>query len=112
MSNMIELTPGDVYGDLTVLIRIDSKNYLFRCVCGKEKVIRKLHVFHGVTKSCGCLVHRRFPVTLKNLTGEKFGPRIVIKRGKTKTTPGGQAKTYWTTSVNCAAIYVIFTLEI
>lgn len=37
--------------------RIDNKYYwLFRCDCGKEKILWKAAVTSGIVKSCGCLL--------------------------------------------------------
>lgn len=55
---------GKKFGRLTA-IRFDHGGsgqrfyWLFKCDCGKEKVIRKSHVVNGACQSCGCLHHRR-----------------------------------------------------
>lgn len=55
--------------------------WLWRCDCGKEKVIRSGDVMSGKTKSCGC-IPRRIP---ENLTGQKFNRYTFIKEsGKDK----------------------------
>lgn len=55
--NFKDLT-GHKYGNLTAIKRMPSKNkrtmWLFRCDCGKEKVIEEYAVTHGQTRSCGC----------------------------------------------------------
>lgn len=52
------------YGMLTIIEKVPdivlpcgqkNKAFLCRCDCGREKVIRKLHLFRGRIKSCGCL---------------------------------------------------------
>ena len=54
----------DKYGMLTIIEKVPdivlpcgqkNKAFLCRCDCGREKVIRKLHLFRGRIKSCGCL---------------------------------------------------------
>jgi len=50
---------GKKYHRLTVLNDADTskrqKMIVCRCECGKEKEIEARLVFHGKTKSCGCL---------------------------------------------------------
>jgi hypothetical protein len=54
------LNKGDKYGKLTV-IRFSYRNkrsrqfWLFKCDCGKEKVIDVQSIKRGDTKSCGCI---------------------------------------------------------
>jgi hypothetical protein len=54
----------DKYGMLTIIEKVPdivlpcgqkNKAFLCRCDCGKEKVIRKVHLFRGRIKSCGCI---------------------------------------------------------
>ena len=54
----------DKYGMLTIIEKAPdialpcgqkNKAFLCRCDCGREKVIRKVHLFRGRIKSCGCL---------------------------------------------------------
>lgn len=51
---------GTAYGKLTVLGRHGSRNghktYECRCECGKESVVKGIHLKNGHTKSCGCYV--------------------------------------------------------
>lgn len=60
---LIELQPGERYGRLTA-VRLDHIGYngryrvpyyLFKCDCGKEKIINVYNVRTGNVKSCGCL---------------------------------------------------------
>lgn len=60
MKKQIHLKPGDKHNHLTVLSfhhrgKHYRKYYLFRCDCGKEKIILGAGVTSGNTKSCGCL---------------------------------------------------------
>jgi hypothetical protein len=60
MRKKYHIQPGDVFGRLTA-IRFDhiGKHYrsyfLFKCECGKHKVILGSAVVSGNTRSCGCL---------------------------------------------------------
>lgn len=47
--------------------------WLFRCDCGKEKIIKKHCVVSGGTKSCGCIQKE------KDITGQKFNSLTAIK---------------------------------
>lgn len=69
---------GNKYNRLTAIKRIyDGRNgvrYLFKCDCGKEKVILKNAVVSGKTKSCGCLSDEKIRERcFKDLSGKKFG---------------------------------------
>ena len=61
----VPVKPNDVYGFWTVLeeqvvrVKVQGKEVprfflKCRCVCGKERLIIKSQVLHGLTKSCGC----------------------------------------------------------
>lgn len=78
------------FGDLTVLEKVskigEQGQYLCRCICGKEKVIRRSHLTSGATQDCGC---RRFEklskIHKKDITGNRYGRLTVIKdSGKRK----------------------------
>lgn len=51
-------SPGDVYGRLTVIKRVDNlwgrPAYLCQCSCGNTKVATGEALRYGNTKSCGC----------------------------------------------------------
>ena len=51
---MYDLT-GLKRGRLTVLEYVGSSNWLCRCDCGTVKTIKANRIYHGRTKSCGCL---------------------------------------------------------
>lgn len=77
--------PGDRYGKLVVIERDYSHAdlryayWLCRCDCGKTCVVRNDRLFHGVTKSCGCLrscAHR----------ASKY--KTNVPRGEFKRVPG------------------------
>jgi len=60
MKRQYHIKAGDKYGKLTAvkLSHIGNHNrsyFLFKCECGKEKVILGAGVKSGNTKSCGCL---------------------------------------------------------
>lgn len=57
MTKEFDIT-GKKFGNLTAVKKIDSKYWLFKCDCGKEKKIKKTNVVCGITKSCGCLWYK------------------------------------------------------
>ena len=67
---MIDMT-GQKFGRLTALEYIGSSLWLFRCDCGKEKVIPGYDARHGRIRSCGCLLSEM--VYNKNISGKPLG---------------------------------------
>lgn len=62
MNNLRDLI-GKKFGKLTIIKRVENdKNnrtqYLCKCDCGKEKIIRGSSITSGNTRSCGCLSGR------------------------------------------------------
>lgn len=55
----ITITPGDVFGRLTVIGPAgkyrEALLYECRCQCGNTPVVRGHHLADGRTQSCGCL---------------------------------------------------------
>lgn len=60
----IDINSGDVFNNLTVVKESDpsilpsgqiNRVILCKCVCGKTKKVRLLHLVRGRIKSCGCL---------------------------------------------------------
>jgi len=45
---------GQKFNRLTAIKYIGHYLWLFKCDCGKEKIISSSHVIQGNTKSCGC----------------------------------------------------------
>ncbi len=81
---------GQRFNKLVAIKFIEKRNdiyfWLFRCNCGKEKIIRKSEVINGYVKSCGCLKKESMmgdknpaKKRIKNITGQKFGRLIAIK---------------------------------
>lgn len=50
---MIE--PGEKFGNLEVIKRLNYEKGIFRCACGTEKEFFIANVTYGKSKSCGCL---------------------------------------------------------
>jgi hypothetical protein len=87
MKNMEEII-NKRFGRLIIIRRVEKpkhiKNkfaiyYLCKCDCGNETIICRSRLINGHTKSCGCYKKEKFGV-FKDLTGQKFGRLLVIKR--------------------------------
>lgn len=79
--NKLEIFPGKKFEMLTVIREDGSdgnghKKWLCKCECGNEKSISQAHITK--IKSCGCFKHRK-----EDLTGQKFGMLLVLKRTRT-----------------------------
>lgn len=91
---------GKKYNKLTAIKKInDGKSdsrYLFKCDCGKEKIILKRNVISGKTKSCGCIsVEKTINRCFKDITNKKHGrllPLSYFRKGN---------KIYWHCLCDC-----------
>lgn len=89
MVALIDLT-GQRFGKLTVVRRAENTKtgqaqWLCRCDCGNEIVVRRGNLQSGNTETCGCSKNKPAPNFI-DLSGKKFGRLIVIKKaGKTKS---------------------------
>ncbi len=93
---------GQKFNKLTA-IKFDHMNnwgsqyWLFKCDCGKEKVIMLSSVKRGDIKSCGCA---RKGMGLKDITGQKFGMLTVI--GHSHSTKNNHQ--IWDVECDCGSI--------
>lgn len=54
----LEINTGDVFGRLTILdpfVAGKKAICLARCECGNTKELKRSNVYHGASRSCGCL---------------------------------------------------------
>ena len=52
----IEVTPGDVYGDLKIIGEVKSvskRQFLCQCSCGRKVTVRLAHLRSGHSSTCG-----------------------------------------------------------
>lgn len=76
---------GQTFGYLTAIEHVGRGMWKCRCVCGKEKIVGRLDLKRGRTKSCGCKIgeiRRANGYTAKqitDLTGQKFGNLTVVE---------------------------------
>lgn len=87
------IEPGTKFGKLTFLRWIPStspRKALYRCDCGREKVIIATNVTTGRTVSCGCVsgVGMTNPIN----TGDVFGFWTVLGDGNDRYTKGGHKR--------------------
>lgn len=103
---------GKKFGKLTAIKRVEGKGhhlyYLFKCDCGKEKIISKEAVVEGKTKSCGCMKHKS-PPNFKDLTGKRFGRLKVIKRAENYVSPSGNCCSQWLCQCDCGNTTIVAT---
>ena len=103
MAKFIDLT-GEKYGKLTVLgIQKREKGKIFwncQCDCGNKISVVGTNLKNGHTKSCGCSIHQT-PKNIQDLTGKRFGRLLVIEKGQTRKTNGGQSKATWKCQCDC-----------
>ena len=109
-NRLIDLT-GQRFGRLTVMERAEDyvspkgrhiPRWLCKCDCGKEKVINSESLKSGKTKSCGCLYKSVDHSSLvHDLTGQRFGNLVVVKRADDCITPKGLRKVQWLCKCDC-----------
>lgn len=58
MQKEIDIT-GKIFNNLTAIKKVNKTQWLFKCSCGKEKIIKKTNVVCGITKSCGCIWYKQ-----------------------------------------------------
>lgn len=73
MPKFIDIT-GQKFGRLTAIKYVGDRKWLFKCDCGKEKVIRTADVKSGRTQSCGCYMIERIieTHTTHNMTNTRL----------------------------------------
>lgn len=84
MSQVKDIT-GKVYGILEVVKRAPNNSrglarWYCKCNCGKLVIVNGSDLRSGRTKSCGDKIHKE-GMNLKDLTGNRYGRLVVIKRG-------------------------------
>lgn len=70
---------GKTFNEWTAIKYVGKSEYLCRCSCGKEQIVRAYSLITGRSKSCG----HTPDVRIKDLTGQKFGEWTALEyRGK------------------------------
>ena len=118
---IIDLT-GQRFGKLIVL-ELDKEGsklssnrnsrWLCKCDCGNLHTASSYNLRRGDTKSCGCLRKEQMRIRCSilgksanfiDLTGQRFGKLIVIKRSKKRNNSG---QTYWDCKCDCGNLHTV-----
>ena len=98
---------GKKFGNLTAIQRVENKGknvmWLCKCECGTETTVSTTHLKSGHTSSCGCLRNKP-PKNIIDLTGQKFGRLIVIRKERPHITNGGASVSMWRCECDCGKI--------
>lgn len=102
------IQPGQLYGRLTIIESTNERDtcgrvkWLCRCKCGNLTKVDSSALRRGTTLSCGCLQKERVGQTwFKDLTGQRFGKLVVLKRAEENTSNGGVV---WVCQCDCGTI--------
>ncbi len=102
------IRPGQKYNRLTVIEQTQERDscgrimWLCKCDCGNLTKVDSSALRRGTTLSCGCLQKEKAGQTwFKDLTGQRFGKLVVLKRAEGSTSNGG---TIWVCQCDCGTI--------
>lgn len=109
--NQVESLIGNRYGRLVVKSRAEDhiqpsgkRKIMWHCECdcGGEKDIWSAHLKNGSIQSCGCLKKELTSKRLlKDLTGERFGRLLVLKRVDDYVSKNGKKRSKWLCRCDC-----------
>lgn len=85
---------GEVYGRWTIVAGGKPGYWLCRCSCGTERLVYGRSLEQGDSRSCGCLRKQLQKESARDLTGERFGKLLVLRRD-----PGRDS--YWICRCDC-----------
>lgn len=95
---------GNIYGYLTVVARAENDKdnraqWLCKCKCGNEVIVRGKSLRNGNTKSCGCYQKERAAQSnmdrVGNLVGQRFGKlQVISEAGFITHTNGKRSRIY------------------
>ena len=79
---------GKRFGRLTVIGRTEAPEgkgngnswWLCKCDCGNTTIVTGIHLKDGKTQSCGCLNQEKRKERFADITGQRFGRLVAIKR--------------------------------
>ncbi len=108
MPRIKDLT-GETFGKLTVLEKTNERDGRYivwncRCVCGNEIRVSSKKLQRGTLTSCGCdgRKARKRGAPLIDLTGQRFGDLVVIRRAESV-----KGKTMWLCRCDCGKEKVV-----
>ena len=100
---------GDKINRWTILEKISKSGRVYyecQCECGTIKKVRADHLKSGNSKSCGCLQKEVVSNNYIDLTGQRFGKWMVIKRVEKPDTTINRG-TFWECQCECGAIKIV-----
>jgi hypothetical protein len=82
MGKRLDIKPGDSFSRLTIIKEVEGKywgkykhrQFLCKCECGNERIVRLEYLRSGHTTSCGCL--REVELIKINATHRQSGTRL------------------------------------
>lgn len=115
-ANTKDLT-GQKFGALTVIKQVENRvlksgvsitQWLCKCECGNEKIVRPECLRQGGTRSCGCLKSRvsseRFS---SKLEGQRFGKLLVLERAGSFIGSDGAKYSQWLCRCDCGTFKTV-----
>ena len=102
-----KIQPGDKYGYLTVLYRVENaKNgqtqWMCKCDCGKELIRNGSKMRSGNQISCGCITRNKFI----DETGNVYGKLTVLEKAE-KPIKNKDRSLYWKCKCECGNITIV-----
>lgn len=100
---------GQRFGKLTVMYRVKDQvapsgrhrvMWHCRCDCGNEKDITSNSLKRGNASSCGCYAKELSSSKFEDLTGQRFGHLLVVKKAPSKVSSYGNT-TRWECICDC-----------
>lgn len=117
MGKFQDLT-GMRFGKLVVIKRVENyispKGYpqarwLCRCDCENEKIVTRVELCNGGTRSCGCLVHDKIEQKIQSMIGRVFGRLTVIEQAEDHIVPSnGERKRKYKCLCECGNYTTVF----
>lgn len=110
MTKLKDLT-GEKFGYWTVIKPAEDyistsgqhqKQWLCRCICGKEKIVIQSSLKSGRSSSCGCMASKKYSQKIdEGMIGRKFGRLTVISRAEDYVSPKGAHSPKWHCLCDC-----------
>lgn len=105
---------GEKFGKLTVLKKLEKKEdgyfvWLCQCDCGRTIEVNTKRLKRGTITNCGCIPHitKRKGHIAENITGQRFGRLIALKRIKNK-----RGRTTWECQCDCGNMHIATTKDL
>ena len=100
---------GQKFGRLTVLEQSENKRgkvcWKCQCECGNIKNVVAGSLLNGKTKSCGCLQREASKNKYKDISGQRFGKFIAVRRLGIKRYSEKSSQSLWECKCDCGNIF-------